>query len=135
MLQVPEPFIIFVVFLYPVMVLAFCQYRKYLVEAALLFMDRHFVLADLDRYGPGATAAPPDLAESQQYCCQLARRHYENFTVVGWLLPRRLRQHFYNVYSWCRWADDLADEIPAAAPDEKGQGGGAADLGIKMLQW
>jgi squalene synthase HpnC len=26
-------------------------------------------------------------------------------------LPRRLRPHFYAVYSYCRWADDLADEI------------------------
>jgi squalene synthase HpnC len=31
--------------------------------------------------------------------------------VASWLLPWRLRQHFYNVYSYCRWADDLADEI------------------------
>jgi squalene synthase HpnC len=40
----------------------------------------------------------------------LARRHYENFTVVSWLLPRRLHRHFYHVYAYCRWADDLADE-------------------------
>ncbi len=26
------------------------------------------------------------------------------------MLPRPLRQHFYNVYAYCRWADDLADE-------------------------
>lgn len=36
--------------------------------------------------------------------------HYENFTVVSWLLPRRLRPHFVNVYAFCRHADDLADE-------------------------
>ena len=30
--------------------------------------------------------------------------------MASWLLPRRLRQHFYNVYAYCRWADDLADE-------------------------
>jgi phytoene/squalene synthetase len=22
-----------------------------------------------------------------------------------------LRQHFYNVYAYCRWADDLGDEV------------------------
>jgi hypothetical protein len=27
------------------------------------------------------------------------------------LLPKRLHQDFYNVYSFCRWADDLGDEI------------------------
>ncbi|HEX3871614.1 MAG TPA: squalene synthase HpnC, partial [Pirellulales bacterium] len=41
---------------------------------------------------------------------QLARSHYENFTVASWLLPHSLRPHFYNVYAYCRWADDLADE-------------------------
>jgi squalene synthase HpnC len=40
----------------------------------------------------------------------LANRHYENFTVASRLLPRELRQHFCNVYAYCRWADDLADE-------------------------
>src|SRR5690349_7955814 len=58
---------------------------------------------------------PPDstsLEQAQQYTQSLAKRHYENFTVATCLLPRRLRQHFYNVYAYCRWADDLADEIP-----------------------
>jgi squalene synthase HpnC len=31
--------------------------------------------------------------------------------VVTFLLPKRLHQDFYNVYSFCRWADDLGDEI------------------------
>ncbi|MEN6557078.1 MAG: squalene synthase HpnC, partial [Thermoguttaceae bacterium] len=55
-------------------------------------------------------ATPPSLAESQRYCRRLARRHYENFTVASRLLPGGLRQHFCNVYAYCRWADDLADE-------------------------
>ena len=37
--------------------------------------------------------------------------HYENFTVVSLLLPRKLKQHFWNVYAFCRHADDLADEV------------------------
>ena len=41
---------------------------------------------------------------------RLARSHYENFVVASLLLPRRLRQPFYNVYAFCRTADDLADE-------------------------
>lgn len=41
----------------------------------------------------------------------LATRHYENFHVVSFLLPKRLHQDFYNVYAFCRWADDLGDEI------------------------
>jgi len=51
------------------------------------------------------------LGQAQAYTRWLAHHHYENFTVVSWLLPRRLHQHFYNVYAYCRWADDLGDEI------------------------
>src|SRR6266568_121400 len=50
--------------------------------------------------------------EAQKYTRLLATHHYENFNVVSWLLPRALHQHFYNVYAYCRWADDLGDEVP-----------------------
>jgi squalene synthase HpnC len=53
----------------------------------------------------------PSLQEAQQYCARLAQSHYENFSVVTWFLPRRLHQHFYNVYAYCRISDDLGDEI------------------------
>jgi squalene synthase HpnC/squalene synthase HpnD len=55
--------------------------------------------------------------EAQRYTRWLATHHYENFNVVSWLLPRRLHQHFYNVYAYCRWSDDLGDEVadPARA--------------------
>jgi 15-cis-phytoene synthase len=55
------------------------------------------------------------LAEAETYTRWLATHHYENFSVVSWLLPRRLHQHFYNLYAYCRWADDLGDEIPDPA--------------------
>ncbi|MDO4584432.1 MAG: squalene synthase HpnC [Planctomycetia bacterium] len=57
----------------------------------------------------------PTLAESRRYCASLARRHYENFSVVTFLLPREVRQDFYNLYAYCRWADDLADETENSA--------------------
>jgi squalene synthase HpnC len=50
-------------------------------------------------------------AEAEQYTRWLATHHYENFHVVSFLLPKRLHQDFYNVYAFCRWADDLGDEI------------------------
>jgi squalene synthase HpnC len=50
---------------------------------------------------------------AQAYTRWLATHHYENFNVVSWLLPKELHQHFYNVYAYCRWADDLGDEIPS----------------------
>jgi squalene synthase HpnC/squalene synthase HpnD len=49
--------------------------------------------------------------EAQRYTRWLATHHYENFGVVSWLLPRELHQHFYNVYAYCRWSDDIGDEI------------------------
>ena len=55
-----------------------------------------------------ATYSP---AESVEYTRWLATHHYENFHVVSFLLPKRLHQDFYNVYAFCRWADDLGDEI------------------------
>ncbi len=30
--------------------------------------------------------------------------------VASWFLPKRLRQHFFNVYAYCRISDDLSDE-------------------------
>ncbi|MGE0404973.1 MAG: squalene synthase HpnC [Candidatus Korobacteraceae bacterium] len=60
-------------------------------------------------YSNPRAAVSPEAA--REYCARLARSHYENFSVATWFLPQRLRQHFYNVYSYCRIADDLADEV------------------------
>jgi squalene synthase HpnC len=63
------------------------------------------------------------LAEAEQYTRWLATHHYENFHVVSFLLPKELHQDFYNVYSYCRWADDLGDEI------------GDVDESLRLLAW
>jgi squalene synthase HpnC len=55
-------------------------------------------------------AHAPSLQEAYAYCERLASSHYENFSVASWFLPKHLRQHFYNVYSYCRISDDLGDE-------------------------
>jgi squalene synthase HpnC len=62
-------------------------------------------------------------AEAEQYTRWLATHHYENFHVVSFLLPKHLHQDFYNVYSYCRWADDLADEIGNTAES------------LRLLEW
>ena len=49
--------------------------------------------------------------ESIDYTRWLATSHYENFHIASFLLPKHLHQDFYNVYAFCRWADDLGDEI------------------------
>ena len=57
-----------------------------------------------------------DRAAAEAFCRDVARRHYENFTVATRLVPPRLRQHLANVYAYARWSDDLVDE--AASPAE-----------------
>ncbi len=65
----------------------------------------------------------PTCAEAEAYTRWLATHHYENFHVVSFLLPRRLHQDFYNVYAFCRWADDLGDEIGDPAES------------LRLLEW
>lgn len=85
-------------------------------------MDPDFA-RHLARFGPESHGYAWSPARAQGYCSRLARRHYENFTVASLLLPRHLIRHFHNVYSYCRWADDLADET----------GGGPQALAL--LRW
>jgi squalene synthase HpnC len=77
------------------------------------------ITTELARYGPHAGGPPASLAGARAYCRHLARAHYENFSVVSHLVPRRLRQHFCHIYAYCRWSDDLADETgdPARSLD------------------
>jgi squalene synthase HpnC len=77
---------------------------------------------ELAVWGPDARRSAT-LDEALTYCQRLATSHYENFVVASCLLPRRLRQHFFNVYAYCRWADDLGDEI------------GDARRSLELLAW
>src|SRR5262245_2351528 len=65
---------------------------------------------ELDRWGPQRDYAAPPLRDARAYCRRLALTHYENFSAASLFVPRRLLRHFHNVYAYCRWADDLADE-------------------------
>jgi squalene synthase HpnC len=56
-------------------------------------------------------APQEDPARAEAAARELARSHYENFSVVSLLLPKHLRQDFCNVYAFCRVADDLGDEV------------------------
>lgn len=62
---------------------------------------------------PKPTNANPvaePLAQSLDACRMLASSHYENFHVLTGLLPKRSRDDFAILYSFCRAADDAADE-------------------------
>ena len=61
---------------------------------------------------PSTNPAPREVRAAYKHCEQLARSHYENFTVGSWLLPRALRPHLFAIYAFCRRTDDLGDEAP-----------------------
>ena len=65
----------------------------------------------LDRFGPERADQTVSLAEAQRHCRGMATGHYENFPVLSLAVPGNLRQDMANVYAFCRWADDLGDEI------------------------
>jgi squalene synthase HpnC len=76
-----------------------------------------------------------------RYCEELARSHYENFSVGSRLLPRPLRRHVYSIYSYCRWVDDLGDEAshtldPSLIPPPSvADGGSETDRRLELLDW
>lgn len=74
-------------------------------------------------YGPDANWQTPSTSDAYAYCQDLTASSYENFSVISWFLPTELHPHFAAIYSYCRWADDLADE---AANDAEG---------LKLLAW
>jgi squalene synthase HpnC len=76
-----------------------------LLNVALQLAPKEFV------YSPEALNDNYTVPAAEEYTRWLATHHYENFHVVSFLLPKRLHQDFYNVYAFCRWADDLGDEI------------------------
>ena len=87
-------------------------------------MAQPSVAAELANLGPhGHGHRPVSRDEAVDYCRRLAHSHYENFTVASRLLPRRLLPHFFAIYAWCRWADDLADEMADA------------DESLALLDW
>lgn len=65
----------------------------------------------IDAASPGLTVS---IADAERICRRIATSHYENFLVASVFLPHTMRQPFYNVYAFCRYADDLADNSPTA---------------------
>ena len=64
---------------------------------------------DLRRFGP---AASHRLSRSgARVLARLASDHYENFSVLTWLTPRKHWPAFRSIYAFCRWSDDLGDEV------------------------
>jgi hypothetical protein len=83
------------------------------------------LLIGSDREPSGQTTPPTSHSQpdAEAYCQRLATSQYENFPLIARLLPRQLRQPFFNVYAYCRWSDDLGDEV------------GDVNLSNRLLAW
>ena len=77
---------------------------------------------DLSRFGPGSSERVTR-DEALNYCARLTATHYENFSVVTRLTPREHRPAFRSIYAFCRWSDDLGDEV------------GDPDRSLELLDW
>jgi squalene synthase HpnC len=76
--------------------------------------DQPIVLDDTLLEAPSFYRTPvsrPTLEHAREWCKHLANTHYENFHVATFLLPAKLKPHFYSVYAFCRTSDDLGDEV------------------------
>ena len=76
----------------------------------------------LDLYGP-ERCETMTVEQARQMCVRLACGRYENFSVLSAVVPRRLRHDFASVYAFCRWADDLGDEM------------GNSERSLELLAW
>jgi len=74
-------------------------------------------------WGPDSEYEPVSISAARDYCREVTTEHYENFSVVSRLLPKDLHPHFQSVYAFCRWSDDLGDEILDA------------DRSLELLSW
>ncbi|MHC4814263.1 MAG: squalene synthase HpnC [Planctomycetota bacterium] len=61
------------------------------------------------------THTDPQIVHDRPGFMALAARHYENFPVGSFLVPRQLRPHIHRIYAFARTADDIADEHKDAA--------------------
>ena len=77
---------------------------------------------DLRRFGPDSSVGVSH-DDALAYCARLTATHYENFSVVTWLTPREHRPAFQSIYAFCRWSDDLGDEV------------GDPERSLELLSW
>lgn len=79
-------------------------------------------LSQLEVYGPDRcdTLSPE---QARAWCRRLAEDRYENFSVLSAVVPQALRDDFAAVYAFCRWADDLGDEM------------GSRERSLNLLAW
>ena len=59
-----------------------------------------------------------NVEEAYRFCREITHRHGANFSVGFRFLPPVKRRAVHAAYAWCRYTDDIADELPGSV-DEK----------------
>lgn len=92
-------------------------------------LSAKFTVAQLmARFGPEMLAHSRVSDEvARAYARSLASAGRENFAVLSRFVPRELKDDFAAIYAFCRWADDLSDEM--------GVGPEARPRALAMLNW
>jgi phytoene synthase len=72
------------------------------------------------------------LEESYRRCRELNRRFGTTYYAATWLLPSVKRHHVHALYGFCRYADDIVDDLGPATLEVRGKA--LADLGERLFE-
>jgi phytoene synthase len=61
--------------------------------------------------GAGASGLTVDLDASYRRCRQLNKLYGTTYYLSSFILPRRKRRHVWALYAFCRYADDIVDDL------------------------
>jgi phytoene synthase len=73
---------------------------------------------------------PSELRPAYATCRSLTRAHGTTYYWATQLLPRSRRPHVYALYGFCRYADDIVDDLGDAPPATRGRA--LRDLGERL---
>jgi len=80
------------------------------------------IAQELGRFGP-EHCEELSVEEARRWCAAFTNSRRENFSVLSALVPRDRRVDFAALYAFCRWADDLGDEM------------GSPERSLELLAW
>ena len=70
----------------------------------LFIFPTPFTWGDFPKYSSNTS-----LENAYKICQETSKKHYENFPVASLIIPKKIRKHFYSIYAFARYADDIAD--------------------------
>ena len=80
----------------------------------------------------GTVPAPVTLAGSYRRCQELNRRHGTTYYWSTMVLPKAKRPHVHALYAFCRYADDIVDDLGSDASTDQ-RAAALADFGDRFF--